>query len=227
MIVPTGCTTASIVEKRAQYAHITEVHDKECDLKIISCPNDECTEAIQPKDMHEHVESCQYTVIPCKYEIVGCGVKMKRRDLPAHEDDNKLHLRMAMDATIQLKKDVVDLKGALQCALIAQKGYAGTFKLTDFMERRNNNMIFFSQPFYTHPRGYHMLLKVFANGAHACKGTHVTVSIPLVKGNYDAELHWPIDFDVTFTLLNQLADNNHHSERLAFRNAKILQDLAS
>ena len=40
------------------------------------------------------------------------------------------------------------------------------------------------------------------------KVTHVSVYVRLLEGAYDAGLSWPLMGTVTFTLLNQLADNS-------------------
>ena len=58
------------------------------------------------------------------------------------------------------------------------------------------------------------LLDVDANGYDEGEGTHVSVFACIVKGDYDAELNWPFVGNITFTLLNQLADKNHHSNRI-------------
>ena len=47
-------------------------------------------------------------------------------------------------------------------------------------------------------------------------GAHVTVRARLYEGAYDAGLSWPFMGTVTFTLLNQLAYNDHHSWTLAY-----------
>ena len=39
---------------------------------------------------------------------------------------------------------------------------------------------------------------------------HVSVYASFLKGRYDAELKWPFVGRITFTLLNQLEDKNHH-----------------
>ena len=56
-----------------------------------------------------------------------------------------------------------------------------------------------------------MALRVDVNRSDASEGTHVTVSTPILKGEYDAKLKWPFLGKVTFTLLNQLEDKNHHT----------------
>ena len=47
---------------------------------------------------------------------------------------------------------------------------------------------------------------------------------PILKGEYDDELKWPFIGTVTYTLLNQLEDRNHHTMTLSIsskHNARI------
>ena len=71
-----------------------------------------------------------HVIIPCKYESIGCDVRKKRRDMPDHKQDDKLHLHMAIDTTLQLKKDLQsavranaeDLQSALRILQLSLKG---------------------------------------------------------------------------------------------------------
>ena len=222
--------------EKGTYAEITEVH-KTCVKKIIPCCNAECKETVPRGEVDKHVESeCEHTVIACKYESIGCGVKRKRRDMAAHEQDNKqLHLDMAMDTTLQLKSDVAELRKDLHSTVnilqLALKGKLEkdlqsaanilqltlaepTYKLTDYQKKKEDGTYFRFPPFYSHPRGYHMALRVHVNGHGAGKGTHVSVYACIMKGDHDAELNWPFVGNITFTLLNQLEDKNHHSDTI-------------
>jgi hypothetical protein len=49
---------------------------------------------------------CPHTVISCKYKGIGCTSQLKRKDMPAHEQDDKLHLRIALDAVSVLQGTV-------------------------------------------------------------------------------------------------------------------------
>ena len=63
----------------------------------------------------EHVATeCELTVIACKYKRLGCDRELKRKDMAAHEEDDKLHLHMAMDTTVKLEKRTVELKDELK-----------------------------------------------------------------------------------------------------------------
>ena len=95
--------------------------------------------------------------------------------------------------------------------------YTGTlpveFTMSDFEEHKANNDEWFSPPFYTHTHGYKLCIKVDANGLHVnCgKGTHVSIYLRLMRGEYDDDLQWPFQGSVSLQLLNQLEDRKHHS----------------
>ena len=73
----------------------------------------------------------------------------------------------------------------------------------------------FSSPFYSHLKGYKMCLKVFANGRGRGAGTHVSVYVHLMRGEYDDDLLWPFRGDITLRLINHKADERH-VERIFF-----------
>ena len=83
-------------------------------------------------------------------------------------------------------------------------------RLSGFKSKTRMNTIWFSAPFYTHFGGYKMCLRVYTNGNGDGKGTHLSVYIHLMKGEYDGNLKWPFRGTITVTLLNQLQPNNHH-----------------
>ena len=79
--------------EKITYASITNIHDQKCLKKPVPCPNG-CSVIVQCQHISEHVATkCELTVIACKYKRLEC-------DMVAHEEDDKLHLRMAMDTTV-------------------------------------------------------------------------------------------------------------------------------
>jgi hypothetical protein len=70
----------------------------------------------------------------------------------------------------------------------------------------------YSPPFYSSQTGYKMQLRLFLNGDSSTRGTHMSLYLVIMKGDYDAIVHWPFTFKVTFTLLNQLQSNNNESK---------------
>ena len=72
----------------------------------------------------------------------------------------------------------------------------------------------YSPSYYISPNGYRMNIRVDANGCGEGEGTHVSVFAQVVKGDYDDQLKWPFSRTVTFALLNQLEDEDHHIRTL-------------
>ena len=220
--------------KKGTYANITQVHYVICDEKIVPCSNEDCTETMKHHMIENHVEDdCEYTEVSCKYANIGCEIKLKRKDMRAHEEDDKIHLHLALDAVVELKDKNVQLQdtslqlqdtiGRMEYGLQLanykirfsskkrkawkkQEIVLMTFKLTDYQRKMWNDEEFMSPSFYTSPEGYHMSIKVHANGNGDGKGTHVSVFVYILEGRNDSKLKWPFIGCVKIELLNQLED---------------------
>ena len=66
----------------------------------------------------------------------------------------------------------------------------------------------FLSPFFTHPYGYKMCLKVYPNGNDDGEGTHVSIYAYLMQGMFDDQLKWPFR-EVTIQIVNQAGDHSH------------------
>ena len=90
-------------------------------------------------------------------------------------------------------------------------GQAGpcVLQMPKFNQHITSKQGWYSPPFYTHPGGYKMCLRVDADGYGNATGTYVSVFAYLMWGRNDDNLPWPFTGEVTITLLNQLADKNH------------------
>lgn len=152
--------------------------------------------------LKKHAATCVYTLIACKHESIGCGTKLTKKDMAAHEKDNTLHLHMAINTITQMKKEDIAKKNTLK------QRESRTFKLVDFQARKERNEYFTTSPVYT-SQGYHMAFRVYANGSYDSEGTHVSVHALIVKGKHDSQLKWPLLGSVKISLLNQLENSNH------------------
>ena len=88
------------------------------------------------------------------------------------------------------------------------------FTLTEFSTRKQFNSQHCSPPFYSHPWGYKLCLKVYANGNGDDEGTHVSIYATLMRGEHDHLLHWPFTGDIIIELLNWGEDEKHHKKTL-------------
>ena len=188
-----------------------QVHDKTCEKKKVTCPKDGCSEKMQRLYVPSHVVmKCKHTIIPCKYVNIGCETELKRQDMAAHEQDDTVHLHMALETINTLQN---------QCTY----GQPIKFKLTNFEVKKEKNEGAQSPSYYISPNGYNTALRVYANGRSDREGTHVSVFVTIVKGNYDAQLKWPFIGIFTIILLNQLEDKNHHQMTLTLTAADNLK----
>ena len=187
--------------EKGTYAHITKIHDNKCEKKVVTCPNEDCTETFQRQSIPHHLNKCDYSEIPCKYQIIGCDVEMIRKDMPVHEEDDKLHLHMALDEIATMKQQREE-DARRNCALL-------TFELTGFAEKKDDGDQFYSPTFYSSPKGYHMRIIVDANGCETGEDTHISTFVHILEGKYDDIINWPLAGKVTCEILNQLEDRNH------------------
>ena len=124
-----------------------------------------------------------------------------------------------------LETEASDIKGTMQRAL-KKKTNALQNKITcrysqgvtkditvgnyESVKRRNTYVV--GQPMYTHPGGYKFRVEIWPNGVGMAEGTHVSVDIVSLKGDYDAELKFPVRFSVSLQLLNQYRDQDNYSK---------------
>lgn len=70
--------------------------------------------------------------------------------------------------------------------------------------------VWYSPPFYTHPKGYKMHVHITAYGTDSGKGTHMSVGVALTQGEHDQKLKWPYRGITTVQLLSQ-EDEDHYT----------------
>ena len=147
--------------------------------------------------MKRHREVCPYEETSCKYVKLGCGIRMKRKDIATHEEeDDKLHLHKALDAITSLEDAITSLE---KKGDTLGSGESLTFKVTEYSRKKRSNETATSLSFYT-PNGHHMTITVYVNGRDRGKSSHISVS---TNANFGT---------VTITLLNQLIDEQHYTK---------------
>lgn len=182
-------------EKKIVFAE-KEMHFTKCKKILIPCPNDDCTKTVQRQGVKRHLDICPFQVTSCKYMRLGCEVKMKRKDITVHEEeDDKLHLRKALDAITSLEEKV-DMLGS---------GESLTFKVTEFKKKKKNNEKATS-PFFYIPNGYRMTITVYINGRESGENTHISIFTNAYSKSGEPMKNFGT---VTITLLNQLINEQH------------------
>jgi hypothetical protein len=84
--------------------------------------------------------------------------------------------------------------------------------MNGFNALKKKNDIWFSPCFLSGPQGYKMCLKVQPNDS----GTHVSVHVHLMVGEWDERLQWPFKGEIVVELINRKANNNHYRQTISF-----------
>ena len=170
----------------------------------VKCGNAKCAWLGTVGTLKDHETKCDFALLSCKYRGLGCKVKVTRSDKAVHEEDDKLHLHMAIDAITQLKEE--------RAKTLLKDRQSITFKVENYDKKmKNKDELFITHPFYTSSEGYRVGVEV----GFSDDDTHISTYFYVLSGDNDKKLSWPFIGRVTFTLLNQLENANHYNVTLS------------
>lgn len=99
------------------------------------------------------------------------------------------------------------------------------FMMYDFEQHKRDGDVWLSEPFYTAPQGYKMNLSVYANGIGNGEGTHVSVFLQLLPGEFDDRLRWPFRETFVVKLLEHSGNGQDIEQEISF-NSQTPHDVA-
>ena len=67
---------------------------------------------------------------------------------------------------------------------------------------QSNDCIIKSEPFYSHPGGYNMVVTIYPNGFGSSKGVYVSLGVIIQRGEFDDQLQWPFNGRITLQIYN-------------------------
>jgi len=131
---------------------------------------------------------------------------------PSDSQNNKRIEKLENQVALQ-DNQIAELNLKLQ--LLEATSYDGNmiWKIDNFEKKRQDEISgkspsLYSPPFYTSRFGYKMRARIYLNGEGKGKGTHISLFLVVMKGEYDALLKWPFPCKTTLKLLAQ--DGNAH-----------------
>ena len=180
--------------------------------------------------MAAHVTSvCPAVVVPCKYEHVGCDVKVRDHEMcfflcavMSSKDANEISKVLSLvfqvrrDALQQHEETSMKRHLDLACAKLKELEVGCyrfncvpyIWKVSHFgkilQEAKQGKVTTIrSDPIYNSPQGYKMEIHIIPNGNGKAKDSHLSVYLFMMKGEYDSILSWPFQQEITFTLIDQ------------------------
>lgn len=215
-----------------------ELHWDTCGSFPTRCPNN-CGARTKVKDLEHHVNQvCPLSVVDCDFSFAGCRSKQQRRELPEHLAASvSTHLSLLAAHSAAAEAKVVQLREEIEkrdkrLEELERDNYSlkekvsrldsyivnippVTFELANFQKHVSELTEWYSPPFFSHPHGYMLCLKVNASGVGEAR-KHVSVSVQLITGDFDTHLLWPFLGVVSIQILNQLGDRDHHLGKISF-----------
>ena len=194
-----------------------ESHRLGCPLEVIECKyhNMGCHVTMIRKDRHlhekekmeEHLQltKCELMETKVKYETKTAELETKINNLESALQQNRIPMKLLFgDWVTQLHTRAMQLSSGDQVLPVI-------VRMSGYTQKKENNVDWYSDPFYTHKKGYKIQLNVVSNGYNSAKDTHLSVYLYLMEGLYDENLPWPLTGNFKVTLLNQISDTDHHT----------------
>ncbi|XP_069743687.1 TNF receptor-associated factor 1 isoform X2 [Narcine bancroftii] len=150
--------------------------------------------------------------------VLNREVEKTQTTMLAFERQNKidqdtikaLECKVSDQQHILALKEMVISNFRMQLLTLEQISYDGIliWKITDVGRKRQDAISgrvtsLYSPAFYTSRYGYKVRMRIYLQGDGAGRGTHISLFFVIMKGEYDALLHWPFKQKVTFMLLDQ------------------------
>ena len=213
------CSRRKVICQYCQFSEEYQViegqHKEECPKFPMNCPNDCEIGSIPREDIVTHRLKCPLEVIECTYYSIGCRNTMARKDWYKHEKEKmEEHLHLTsnklteyqtkideLESEVKQNKALLELlfgEWAMELNIKALQSSTGdqmlpvVLRMPDYASNKN----WYSNPFYTHEKGYKMKLRV------DCR-KYLSVHLCLMQGPYDNELSWPLTGRFKITLLDQ------------------------
>ena len=201
------------------YKKVTSEHFQNCFYFPLECPNNCGEKEIIRLYMSSHLCACPEEVVPCRYQSLGCKVKLPRKHMEDHLKDKDTHLDIAMATTLELvtkfnnlqkQVDALLKKTSTEVELPPPVPLSKPWLKEDLFHRYppctlrvdvEEGSFCDSPHFFSHPGGYRLVLRT-------CRQIGKIHIVPVDHpDNYS--LKWPIKMTINLLVLNQEEDQDH------------------
>ena len=233
---PNNCEVGSVPHEDM------ETHRKECPLEMIQCEYHSvgCDVRMARKDqekhdhekMKDHLMMTNHELTNVETTLANTEATLANTESKLTDTNNELASALQRISTLEVLLYQITDKAVLRPIKLSAEWSVKLVAMTVVsksgdqecpvilkMSQFNNEVkkvTWYSDSFYTHNKGYKMCMKVYVTGYGDGKGTHMSVSLTLMKGPHDDELTWPLRGKFEIKLLNQISDSEHHSTILTF-----------
>ena len=195
----------------------------ECLHVVVDCPHS-CGKRLKRDGVKQHALECISELLKKQIIYLRATVQRQGEQIDQLEDQIKRQgeqLRLQGEQDRRLIKQQGDqihmlMKLKLVCPV--------DLVMDDFKKCKKSDDAWYTPPFYSHLGGHKMCLKVYANGRGSGKGSHISVSVLLMRGEFDSSLKWPFCGDVTIQLKKTVPP---HFQKIVLLNRDTPNDVCS
>lgn len=188
---------------QSSHDDITTNHMPNCASNVIECPANCGERNLKRQSLTEHRSHCPNEVTNCDYVHAGCNIKVMRKLLKSHNASSTVHhyklLVTYWNTTInKIRKIQAEDRqiGSMQKLRICNN--CPELKMEDYLRHEKNCNPWYSDPFYTHFRGYKLCITFDAS-----KPIGLRSAVQLMKGEFDSDLEFPFCGEIVVQLVDQ------------------------
>ena len=200
---------------------VTKEHYPICHQFPVDCPNKCKAEGLKRSQLQAHIDACPLQLVACPFSRIGCATKLPRREMKTHNEEALQEHLLLMLEKMEPNQEAMTLPPAAPYSPHLFNLPPVEFTITNHLQLKEADEEWTSPPFYTHPQGYKLCLKIYPNGRGSANGTHVSIYALLMRGDYDDQLQWPFEGDLIFELLNWREDKEHKEYAVNFNRNSI------
>lgn len=167
----------------------------------------------QDKEMFFGTEFSEYKSFKCQNEIQDESLAIHDQKILQLEQQNQRQeniIRELKTKIRHLENTVADFEGRAGNGTFLWK-IKNYYKLRREAEKGETTAIH-SNSFYSSFNGYKMCIRVNMNGVDAARGTHLSVFVHFMQGEFDEILEWPFSGRIILTIIDQnpICELRHH-----------------
>ena len=186
-------------------------HRDTCPLEPMECPfeADGCMTRVVRKDFDNHMSTQMLhhmLLMKTKHDCDMQEMKMKHGEDMKKQEQLLKGISINVDTLLQTCTEdqmlpLQSIRALIDKSHQLNKDDTLTIEIPNLSQYKRSKKAWCSPPFYV-KEGYKMCLVVYPNGTGKGEGTHVSLSLVLVKGEFDDQLEWPIRCDSEHCLEN-------------------------
>ena len=233
-------------EYKSTFEDVTNIHMALCPSQLVPCPKACGRSIPPKSVYKHLKDDCPLEMTQCVFSYAGCDAKLLRKDMSDHIGKSLAHHlylqavnhKQLLEKQASMQKEIDNLKEDREylqnevsqasnriIELTSKQESLHThihvlpfrFVLSNFTAaKRKPIVVWCSPPFYSHPRGYKMGLKLYINGRNEGVNTHMSVYVRILQGEFDYLLDWPFRKTIYVKVIDANDQAEPHTGEIKF-----------